>query len=160
MKAKLCSMVLLSTIAAAAVPVCAQQPSDAAKSPAAQTENSTTASSAASDADDAAATAALIARANAAASNSKPAGGRSQPVTTIVVNGGPSADILRSARDAGFTIKMAYGKTHFCKSEAPIGTRLVSEHCMNEEQVKLFLARAEDQREKLKHLIGAPEKSY
>jgi hypothetical protein len=111
------------------------------------------------NADDAAATAALIAKANAAASNAKPAAGKSQSLTTIVVNGGPSADILRSARDAGFTIKIASGKTHFCKTEAPIGTRLASEHCMNEAQITLFLARAEDQREKLQHLIGAPEKS-
>jgi hypothetical protein len=109
------------------------------------------------NADDAAAAAALIAKANATAG--KPAGGKSQSVTTIVVNGGPSADILRSARDAGFTVKISFGKTHFCKSEAPIGSRLVSEHCLNEEQLTLFLARAEDQRETLKHLIGAPEKS-
>lgn len=108
--------------------------------------------------DDAAATAAaaLIAKANAAAANSKVSDSK---LTTIVVNGGPSADILRSARNAGFTVKIAFGKTHFCKSEAPIGTRLVTEHCMNEEQLTLFLARAEDQREKLQHLIGAPAKS-
>jgi hypothetical protein len=80
-------------------------------------------------------------------------------VTTIVVNGGPSADILRSARNAGFTVKIANGKTHFCKTEAPIGTRFVSERCMNEQQVTLFLERSEDQREKLSHILGAPANS-
>jgi hypothetical protein len=96
-----------------------------------------------------------------------PPGSKSQPtadkppsVTTIVVNGGPSADILRSARNAGFTVKIAGGITHFCKSEAPIGTRLVSEHCLNEQQVTLFLDRAQDQREKLSHLLGAPASTH
>jgi hypothetical protein len=113
------------------------------------------------NADDAAAAAALIAKANAAAAKtSKPAADKSQSLTTIVVNGGPSADILRSARNAGFTIKIADGKTHFCKSEAPIGTRFVSENCMNEKQVTLWLERAQEQRDYLKHVIGAPANSH
>jgi hypothetical protein len=82
------------------------------------------------------------------------------PLATIIVNIGPSADILRSARNAGFTVKIAGGTTHFCKTEAPIGTRFVSEHCMNEQQVTLFLERAQDQREKLSHLLGAPAVSH
>ena len=92
------------------------------------------------------------------ATNSQPAAKPS--ITMIVVNGGPSADILRSARNAGFTVKIAGGTTHFCKSEAPIGTRFVSEHCINEEQLTLFLYRAQDQREKLSHLLGAPATSH
>lgn len=90
------------------------------------------------------------------ASTAQPAGSKPPSVTTITVNGGPSADILRSARNAGFTIKIANGKTHFCKTEAPIGTRFASERCMNEEQATLWLSRAQDQREKLGHLLGAP----
>jgi hypothetical protein len=95
-----------------------------------------------------------------APNNSQPTANKSSSVTTVVVNGGPSADILRSARNAGFTVKMAGGTTHFCKSEAPIGTRLVSERCLNEEQLTLFLERAQDQREKLSHLLGAPATSH
>jgi hypothetical protein len=91
-----------------------------------------------------------------AASSSPSAGNKSASLTTITVNGGPSADILRSARNAGFTIKIANGTTHFCKTEAPIGTHFVSERCMSEEQVTLWLSRAQDQREKLGHLLGAP----
>lgn len=78
------------------------------------------------------------------------------PLASIVVNGGPSADILRSARNAGFTVKIANGTTHFCKTEAPIGSHFVTEHCMNEQQVTLFLERAQDQRDKLSHILGAP----
>jgi hypothetical protein len=96
----------------------------------------------------------------AAASDSKPTAGSSQTLTTIVVNGGPSPDILRSARNAGFTIKIANGTTHFCKSEAPVGTRFVSESCMNEQQVTLWLSRARDQRDTLTHLLGAPAASH
>jgi len=106
--------------------------------------------------DDAAAAAALIAKANAAAGKSQPEANKTASVTTIVVNGGPSADILRSARNAGFKIKIANGKTHFCKTEAPIGSRFVSESCMNEQQVTLFLSRAQDQRDTLTHILGAP----
>ena len=95
-----------------------------------------------------------------AASSSSAAGSKPASLTTIVVNGGPSADILRSARNAGFTIKIANGATHFCKTEAPIGTHFVSEHCMSEEQVTLWLSRAQDQREKLGHLLGAPAVSH
>jgi len=112
------------------------------------------------NADDGAAAAALIAKANAAASHAQPEADKTASVTTIVVNGGPSSDILRSARNAGFTIKIANGSTHFCKTEAPVGTRLPAEHCMNEQQITLFLERAEDQREKLSHLLGAPACSH
>jgi hypothetical protein len=93
-------------------------------------------------------------------SKSQSAADKQQPVTTIVVNIGPSADILRSARNAGFTVKIAGGTTHFCKTEAPIGTRLTSEHCLNEQQLTLFLDRAQDQREKLSHLLGAPATAH
>jgi hypothetical protein len=92
----------------------------------------------------------------AAPSNSQPEGSKPPSLTTIVVNGGPSADILRSARNAGFKIKIANGTTHFCKTEAPVGTHFASESCMNEEQVTLFLSRAQAQRDTLTHILGAP----
>jgi hypothetical protein len=84
----------------------------------------------------------------------------STPLQTIVVNGGPSADILRSARNAGFKIKVVDGKTHFCKTEATIGSRFSSESCMNEQQVTLWLDRAQDQREKIQNLLGAPANAH
>jgi hypothetical protein len=74
----------------------------------------------------------------------------------VHVNGGPSDDILRSARDAGFAIKVANGRTHFCKTEAPLGTRFVSESCMDEPTVRLWLERAQQQRDYLMGLKGAP----
>jgi hypothetical protein len=74
----------------------------------------------------------------------------------VHVNGGPSDDILRSARDAGFKIKVANGKTHFCKTGAAVGTRFETESCMNEQQVTLWLERAQAQKDKLMTLLGAP----
>lgn len=79
---------------------------------------------------------------------------------TVIVNGGPSRDILRSARNAGFKIKIVDGKAHFCKTEAPIGSHFVAEHCMNEEQVTLWLFRAQDQRDKVQNMLGAPATAH
>jgi cytoskeletal protein RodZ len=83
----------------------------------------------------------------------------SEPSSTlpaIHVNGGPSADILKSARGAGFKIKVANDETRFCKSEAPVGSRFVSETCIDEDQLKLFLSRTQQQRDNLTHMLGAP----
>jgi hypothetical protein len=99
------------------------------------------------------------ASANSSTTGQPQAANNSAALPTIQVNGGPSADILRSARNAGFKIKIADGKWHFCKTEAPIGTRFVSESCMSEQQVTLWLGRAQDQREKLAHMLGAPAAS-
>jgi hypothetical protein len=93
---------------------------------------------------------------HASPSTPPPAASKPPALTTIVVNGGPSSDILRSARNAGFKIKIANGTTHFCKTAAPLGSRFASESCMNEQQVTLFLSRAQDQRDTLTHIVGAP----
>jgi hypothetical protein len=85
-----------------------------------------------------------------------PAASKPTQLAPVHVNGGPSDDILRSARDAGFKIKTANGTTHFCKTEAPLGTRFVSESCMNEQQVSLWLIRAQAQKDKLTSMLGAP----
>ena len=73
----------------------------------------------------------------------------------VHVNAGPSDDILRSAREAGFKIKVANGKTHFCKTEAPVGTRFATESCMDEPTVKLWLERAQEQKDRLMGLKGS-----
>jgi hypothetical protein len=72
-------------------------------------------------------------------------------------NIGPSADILRSARNAGFKIKKINGTVGFCKSEAPVGTHFESESCISEQQLSLLLERAQGQRDGLQHMVGPPE---
>jgi hypothetical protein len=85
-----------------------------------------------------------------------PAATKQTQLPPVHVNGGPSDDILRSARDAGFKIKLANGTTHFCKTEAAVGSRFEKESCMNEQQVTLWLERAQAQKDKLMTLLGAP----
>jgi hypothetical protein len=94
------------------------------------------------------------------ATGPQPAASSAHSLATVVVNGGPSADILRSARNAGFKVKIANGTTRFCRTEAPVGTRFASESCISEEQFSLLLHRAQDQRDQLTHMLGAPANSH
>ena len=88
-----------------------------------------------------------------------------RPATQTVANSsakshknmGPSADILRSARNAGFKIKKVNGTVGFCKSETTVGTHFVSESCISEQQLSLLLERAQAQRDGLQHMVGPPE---
>lgn len=84
-----------------------------------------------------------------------PAATKQTQLPSVQVNGGPSDDILRSARDAGFKIKIANGKTHFCKTEAPVGSRFETESCMDEPTVRLWLERAQEQKDKLMSMKGS-----
>jgi hypothetical protein len=83
-----------------------------------------------------------------------PAATKQTQLPPVHVNGGPSDDILRSARDAGFKIKLANGTTHFCKTGAAVGTRFETESCMDEPTVRLWLERAQAQKDKLMGLKG------
>jgi hypothetical protein len=142
-KTKLYSMVLLCAIAAAAVPVCAQQPSDDAKTPpATQTQNSTATSSSSSDADDAAATAALIAKANAAAA--KAASSASTKATD-------DASVSKKAREAGWHPETHNGETVYCREDPQIGSRFTTRRCVHETQLLVQLEQAQAQRDALKN---------
>jgi hypothetical protein len=141
-KTKLCSMVLLCTLAAAAVPVCAQQASDAEKTPpAAQTQNSTAASNASSDADDAAATAALIAKANAAAA--KGASTASSKATN-------DASMSKKARQAGWRPEAHNGETVYCRDDPQVGSRFTTRRCVHENQLLVLLEQAQFEKDALK----------
>jgi hypothetical protein len=84
-----------------------------------------------------------------------PAAAKSAQLPPVHVNGGPSEDILRSARDAGFKIKVANGKTHFCKTGAAVGTRFETESCMDEPTVRLWLERAQEHKDRLSAMKGS-----
>jgi hypothetical protein len=148
-KTKLGSMVLICAIAAVAVPVCAQQPSDAEKTPpAAQAQNSTapsnasSASNASSDADDAAATAALIAKANAAAA--KAASSASTKATSDV-------SVAKKAREAGWRPESHNGETVYCRDDPQIGSRFATRRCVQENQLLVLLEQAQYQKDMLKN---------
>jgi hypothetical protein len=89
-----------------------------------------------------------------------PAASKPAQLPPLHVNGGPSDDILRSARDAGFKIKLVNGTTHFCMTEVPVGTHFASESCLNEQQVTLYLIRVQTQKDKIKTMLGAPSVTH
>jgi hypothetical protein len=138
-KTKLCSMVLLCAIAAAALPVCAQQASDAEKTPPAGQQNSTPASNASSD--DAAATAALIAKANAAAA--KAATSASSKATS-------DASLSKKAREAGWRPEAHNGETVYCRDDPQVGSRFTTRRCVHESQLLVLLEQAQFEKDALK----------
>src|ERR1700683_2705417 len=140
-KTKLCSMVLLCAIAAAAVPVCGKQASDAEKTPPAGQQNSTPASNASSDADDAAATAALIAKANAAAA--KAATSASSKATS-------DASLSKKAREAGWRAEAHNGETVYCRDDPQVGSRFATRRCVHENQLLVLLDQAQADKDSLK----------
>jgi hypothetical protein len=56
---------------------------------------------------------------------------------------GPSADLIKQARSLGFKVKGTGVQTRFCKTEAQIGTNIVTQNCMDENQFQLYLAHSE-----------------
>jgi uncharacterized iron-regulated membrane protein len=135
-------MVLLCAFTAAAVPVCAQQATDAEKTPpAAQTQNSTPASNAASDADDAAATAALIAKANAAAAKA------ASSASTKATN---DASVSNRAREAGWRPEAHNGETVYCRDDPQVGSRFTTRRCVHESQLLVLLEQAQFEKDTLK----------
>jgi hypothetical protein len=138
-KTKLGSMVLLCAIAGAALPVCAQQASDAEKTPPAGQQNSTPASNASSD--DAAATAALIAKANAAAA--KAATSASSKATS-------DASLSKKAREAGWRPEAHNGETVYCRDDAQVGSRFATRRCVHENQLLVLLDQAQADKDSLK----------
>ena len=143
MKIKLYAVVLLSSIAAAAGPVGAQQASDAAKTPpAAQTQSSTAASNAASDADDAAAAAAVIAKANAAAAKA---------AASAPAKAANTASVSKQARQAGWRPEAHNGETVYCRDDPQIGSRFATRRCVHESQLLVLLEQAQFEKDTLKN---------
>jgi hypothetical protein len=140
-KTKLYSMVLLCVIAAAAMPVRAQQPSDAEKTPPAAQQNSTPASNASSDDDDAAATAALIAKANAAAAKA---------ATTASTKATSDASLSKKAREAGWRPEAHNGETVYCRDDPQVGSRFATRRCVHENQLLVLLEQAQFEKDALK----------
>jgi len=140
-KTKLCSMVLLCAIGAAAVPVCAQQAPDTEKTPPAGQQNSTPASNASSDADDAAATAALIAKANAAAAKA---------ATSASTKATNDASVAKKAREAGWRPEAHNGETVYCRDDPQVGSRFATRRCVHENQLLVLLDQAQADKDSLK----------
>ena len=62
---------------------------------------------------------------------------------------GPSPDLLRKARAAGFKTEVHNGTTVFCEETAEIGSHFKTKKCLNEEQVGLTLERRQTTKDQL-----------
>jgi pyruvate/2-oxoglutarate dehydrogenase complex dihydrolipoamide acyltransferase (E2) component len=65
----------------------------------------------------------------------------------------PSADLLKKARQGGFHMRVRNGKTMYCKEDAQLGTRFVTERCMDENQLVETLEAQQRQRDQLNQAI-------
>jgi hypothetical protein len=63
---------------------------------------------------------------------------------------GPSADVIKEARRAGYRMKTSNGNYYFCKQDADIGTRLTTEKCMSADQLALTLQRQQMDKDQIK----------
>jgi hypothetical protein len=67
---------------------------------------------------------------------------------------GPSAALIKEARSIGFKVKGTGEQTRFCKTEAQIGTNIVTQNCMNENQLQMYLERTEQDRNDMMRMQG------
>jgi len=67
---------------------------------------------------------------------------------------GPSAALIKQARSTGYKVKGTGAETRFCKKEARIGTNIVTENCMNENQFEAYLSRTEQERNDMMRMQG------
>jgi len=65
---------------------------------------------------------------------------------------GPSADVIKQARQAGYRMKTSHGNYYFCKEDADIGSRLATEKCIDSDTLALTLERQRMDKEQIKTL--------
>ncbi len=61
-----------------------------------------------------------------------------------------TADLRKKAAQHGYRTRVKNGVTAFCRTDATLGTRFVTEKCMNEDQFALTLLREDQQRDQLR----------
>jgi hypothetical protein len=91
---------------------------------------------------------------DAAKTESAPTAAATPAAAPTPAPAGPSADLIKQARSTGFKVKGTGAKTRFCKSEAQIGTHIVTENCMNEDQFQSYLQRTEQDRNDMMRMQG------
>jgi hypothetical protein len=72
---------------------------------------------------------------------------------------GPSADVIKQARQAGYHMKTSHGNYYFCKEDTDLGSRLASEKCIDSDTLAMTLERQRMDKEQIKTMgIGASSK--
>jgi pyruvate/2-oxoglutarate dehydrogenase complex dihydrolipoamide acyltransferase (E2) component len=94
--------------------------------------------------------AAATATAPASTSTAPPAAPAAQASTAPAQPQGPSADVIKQARQAGYHMKTSHGNYYFCKEDADIGSRLATEKCIDSDALALTLERQRMDKEQIK----------
>lgn len=72
---------------------------------------------------------------------------------------GPSADVIKQARQAGYHMRTSRGNYYFCKEDADLGSRLATEKCIDSDTLAMTLERQRMDKEQIKTMgIGASSK--
>jgi len=140
--AKLASLILIGSIVAITGPSLAQQQSSTA-APAAPTAAASPAAAAPG------ASAPEVAASTSTPVASTPAAKPPAASKTVAAANMLSADILKRAKQAGYYTRVRSGQTFFCKKESQLGTRFVTEKCLDENQLAMVLERNQAQRDQL-----------
>jgi hypothetical protein len=105
-------------------------------------------------------TGALLAAAVAQAQNPKAAddkAAQAQPVKAVAAQkpAGPSPQLLRDARNAGFRPETIRGAQMFCRTEKELGSNFPVRTCYDEDQVKIKIEQYQAERNQLQQMHGS-----
>lgn len=79
-----------------------------------------------------------------------PAAATSSAAASSEASSGPSPELLKKARLAGFKPETQHGATVYCSKEASLGTRFEKKTCYNESQIAQVIEQREQTRMDLK----------
>jgi hypothetical protein len=65
---------------------------------------------------------------------------------------GPSADLIKRAKNAGMTPEQRHGQTYFCWTDASIGSRFVDKKCTDEAGAVAMLNKREQEGQEIRQL--------
>ena len=139
---KFCSVVLLGSAAALALPVHAQQATEPEKAAPTAQPSTTATDASASESAEAAATAAAIAKANAAAAAAGAAKPSAKPLD--------AATVVKKATQSGWRPEVQNGNTVYCRNDPEVGSRFTKRRCVSEMQLANLIEQAEFDKDQLK----------
>jgi hypothetical protein len=137
--------VLVSLTLAAALPSIAQQSSTAPQS-------STAAQSSTAPAAAPSSTPAETPPPAASSATSATATSATTPAPASADKTGPSADLIKRAKNAGMQPEQRHGQTYFCWTDASIGSRFVDKKCTDEAGAMAMLNKREQEGQEIRQL--------
>jgi len=142
--------VLVSLTLAAALPSIAQQSSTAPQSSTAA--QSSTAPAAAPSSTPAETPPPAASSATSATATSATATSATTPAPASADKTGPSADLIKRAKNAGMQPEQRHGQTYFCWTDASIGSRFVDKKCTDEAGAMAMLNKREQEGQEIRQL--------